>query len=47
MVFSWLDKLGLAAATNHSVVCRQQFYGNTNYVSLLDKYLNPNPVRNL
>ncbi|XP_065827834.1 heparanase-like isoform X2 [Oscarella lobularis] len=41
--FLWLDKLGLAAATNHSVVCRQQFYGNTNYVSLLDKYLNPNP----
>ena len=38
----WLDKLGLAAVVNHTVVLRQDFIGG-NY-ALLDSSANPVPV---
>lgn len=39
--FMWLDKLGLAARLNHSVIVRQTFVRGD--YSLLDEDLNPNP----
>ena len=41
-VIRWLDKLGLAAVVNHTVVLRQDFVGG-NY-ALLDSSANPLPV---
>ena len=40
---SWLDKLGMCAASGVQTVLRQDFYGG-NY-ALIDYELNPNPVR--
>ena len=38
----WLDKLGIAALTNHTRVFRQAFVGG--HYSLLDSDQNPLPV---
>ena len=38
----WLDKLGIAALTNHTRVFRQSFIGG--HYSLLDSDQNPLPV---
>ncbi len=43
VVYRWLDKLGVAALTNHSRVFRQDYIGGS--YSLLDSSFNPLPVR--
>ena len=42
ITYRWLDKLGVAALTNHSRVFRQDFIGGS--YSLLDAHLDPLPV---
>ena len=42
MFHRWLDKLGIAALTNHTRVFRQAFVGG--HYSLLDSDQNPLPV---